>query len=263
MDATTGAATAATAAAAGAAARFRRGAAAAGRWALDAVLPPRCPKCGDTVARPDAMCGACWAGIAFVSAPLCPRCGAPFEFAVPGLEACARCLARPPVWGRARAAAVYDDASRPLVLRFKHGDALHMTGLFGAWLARAGSELLADADLLVPVPLHRARLFARRYNQAAALALDLARRGGVPAEPDLLRRVRRTPSQGRLSRAARERNVRGAFRLAPKAAPLARGRRVLLLDDVLTTGATASACARVLLRAGAANVDVLTVARAP
>jgi ComF family protein len=208
-----------------------------------------------------AVCGACWSDIAFISAPYCQCCGTPFEFTVAERSVCGRCLAAPPVYHRARSVVLYDDASRSLLLRFKHGDGLHMTGLFGAWMARAGVELLAEADLLVPVPLHWTRLFTRRYNQAAALVLDLAVRAGVAADIDTLERARRTPSQGSRTRSARARNVQGAFRIAPDARARVKGKRVLLVDDVLTSGATVSACGRVLLRAGAERVDVLTVAR--
>jgi ComF family protein len=233
------------------------------RWLLDAILPPRCPGCGIIVDMPAAICGTCWSKIAFIVEPLCQRCGAPFEFAVADRSICGRCIAEPPVFDRARAVALYDDASRGLILRFKHGDGLHLAPLFGAWLTRSGSSLLAEADLLVPVPLHRARLFARRYNQAALLALEIGRRAGVPVDVLGLVRARRTPSQGTRSRAGRERNVRGAFKASPALANAIKGKRVLLVDDVLTSGATANACARVLGRAGAAKVDVLTIARVP
>ena len=233
------------------------------RWLLDAVQPPRCPGCGIIVEMPAAVCGACWSAIAFIAEPLCERCGRPFEFIVAERSVCGRCLADPPVFGRARAVALYDDASRGLILKFKHGDGLHLAPLFGAWLSRAGSGLLAEADVVVPVPLHRVRLFSRRYNQAAILALDIGRRVNLPVDVMGLIRARRTPSQGTRTRAGRERNVRGAFTVARECAARLSGKRVLLIDDVLTSGATANACARVLLRSGAAHVDVLTIARVP
>ncbi len=155
----------------------------------------------------------------------------------------------------------YDEASRGLVLGFKHADRTDGAPAYGAWLARAGAELIAEADLIAPVPLHWMRLFARRYNQAALLARALARRAGRPVAADLLLRRRHTPSQGRLSPAQRRRNVAGAFAVKPSRRPLLEGRRVLLVDDVLTTGATASACARTLRRDGARAVDVLVLAR--
>ena len=153
----------------------------------------------------------------------------------------------------------YDDASRRLILAFKHGDRLHLAPAFGGWMRRAGTDLLAEADLIVPVPLHWSRLFARRYNQAALLAHAIHAAGGPPVGADWLIRRRRTPSQGKRNAAARERNVRAAFAVRP-GRPV-KGRRIVLVDDVFTTGATVGECARVLRRAGAARVDVLTLAR--
>jgi ComF family protein len=165
------------------------------------------------------------------------------------------------VFDRARAAFAYDDASRRLILPFKHADRTQATPWFGRWLARAAGELAADADIVAPVPLHRWRLFRRRYNQAALIALALAREAARPAIPDLLLRRRATRSQGRLSRAGRARNVAGAFAVNERHSARVTGRRVLLVDDVMTTGATVEACADVLKRAGAAAVDVATLAR--
>ncbi|GGF00192.1 hypothetical protein GCM10011611_02240 [Aliidongia dinghuensis] len=196
--------------------------------------------------------------------------GLPFAYdAGVGVE-CAQCVAHPPVYGRARAVFAYDDQSRRLILAFKHADRLHGIPAFGQWLARSGAELLAEADLIVPVPLHWTRLFRRRFNQSALLArAAVAAWGERPNArslkaprfaPDLLVRRRRTRSQGHLSRLQRAENVRGAFALKPKADLT--GKRVVLVDDVLTTGATIEACTRVLKRAGATQVDVLTLARA-
>lgn len=155
----------------------------------------------------------------------------------------------------------YDDNSRPLLLRLKHADRLDGVPAFGQWLARAGAPFWADADLLLPVPLHRWRLLRRRYNQAALLSLAVSRRCGVPSDPGLLQRQRATASQGSQSRTGRARNVRGAFAVAKTDRAQLHGSRVVLIDDVFTTGATVSACARILKRNGAARVDVLTLAR--
>ncbi|MBV9551291.1 MAG: ComF family protein, partial [Alphaproteobacteria bacterium] len=163
-------------------------------------------------------------------------------------------------WDRARAVLRYDKHSRGLVLRLKHGDQTHLAGAFGGWMQRAGGDVLTGADLLLPVPLHWTRLFTRRFNQAALLANAVHAAGGPPVAPDWLIRRRRTPSQGLMGPLARTRNVRGAFALRPGRS--VKGKRVVLVDDVLTTGATAEECARVLRRAGAAWVGVLVLARA-
>ena len=181
----------------------------------------------------------------------------PFAFATQSGLLCAACVAESPRFRKARAVFAYDDGSCDAVLAFKHGDRTDAAPDFGAWLARAGAELLAEADALVPVPLHPVRLFRRRYNQSALLALAIGRTARVPVLPDALQRVRNTPVQGSRSRAARLDNVRGAFRVCRPV----QDRRVVLVDDVMTTGATVEACAAVLLRAGAAHVDVLTLAR--
>jgi len=229
--------------------------------AIDLVLPPRCVGCGARVDMPGLVCAKCWSGLTFIAPPFCASCGAPFDFAIEGALRCAACLAAPPPYDRARAALVYDEASRGLVLSFKHGDRLQAAAAFGAWTARAGAELLAGADLVAPVPLHRWRLLQRRYNQAALIAHHAGKLSGVPHIPDLLERRRATPSQGSMGPSARARNVAGAFRLKPRHAERVRGASIVLVDDVLTTGATAGACVRVLRRAGAARIDVLTLAR--
>lgn len=231
-------------------------------WAVrDGLLPPRCLSCGTVVGRDGVLCAGCWAEVSFLAPPLCVRCGYPFELDFGEPVTCGRCLADPPAFDRARAVLAYDAASRSMLLDFKHGDRTDYAPSLAAWMARAGAELLADVDLIAPVPLHRRRLWSRRYNQAALLAHELGRRTGHRAVPDLLVRRRDTPSQGRLSPAGRRRNVAGAFALRPGYRAMLAGKRVLLIDDVMTTGATAEACAKLLKRAGAASCDLLAVAR--
>ena len=200
-----------------------------------------------------------WSKMRFIAEPLCDSCGAPFEYAM--AERCAACLTRPRAFGRARAAVIYDDASRDLILQFKHADRTDLAGLFTGWINRAADDLLSEADAIAPAPLHRGRLLRRRYNQAAEIARPLARRRGIAYLPDSLRRHKAGESQAGKSAQGRRRNVAGAFVVPDRARARIEGRRILLIDDVLTTGATAEACAKALFKAGAAAVDLATVAR--
>jgi ComF family protein len=228
---------------------------------LDLLLPPQCLQCRAPVDRQGLLCAECWRGVAFITPPYCAICGLPFAHDEGPEAICGACAEAAPRFQRARAAMVYDEASRALVLGFKHGDRTEAAAAFGHWLARAGAAFLAEADLIAPVPLHRWRLWRRRYNQAALLARALARASGVEVVADLLVRRRATASQHQLSRAERRLNVRGAFAVDRRRLSWLEGARVVLVDDVLTTGATVEACATTLLRAGAQSVDVLTLAR--
>jgi ComF family protein len=237
----------------------------AGGVVLDGLMPPRCPSCGVPVHRQQRLCAPCFAGLSFITAPYCQGCGLPFTLAREGgpAQICPSCIARPLAFRRGRAAFLYDDAAQRLILPFKHGDRTELADLLGLLMARAGGPILAEAEILVPVPLHRRRLAARRYNQAALLALDLAKRAGKPCAVDALTRARATAPLGTLSAAARAREVSGAFALRARAARRLEGRTILLVDDVMTSGATLSACARALIAGGAAQVDVLVAARVP
>jgi ComF family protein len=232
-----------------------------GRFALDLLLPARCLSCGELVAEPGALCAACWPKVRFLTAPHCAICGYPFEFDAGHDAVCASCARGRPAFERARAALRYDEGSARLVVALKHADRTDAAPTYGAWMARAGAELLADADVLVPVPLHRLRLLLRRYNQSALLAHALGRVAARPVAPDALQRTRWTRSQGRMNRRLRSANVRGAFAVRRGREALIEGRKVVLVDDVLTTGATVTECTKALYRAGAARVDVLTLAR--
>ncbi|MXP61743.1 ComF family protein [Roseomonas sp. M0104] len=249
-------------------ARWRR----LGSAALDALLPPRCPACAALVLTEGTLCPDCFRAVTPVGEPLCHCCGLPFLHAgqgealaaAPGGELhCARCAERRPLYGRARAAWLYDAGSKRLILPFKYGDRTELAGLLSRQMAQAGRALLAEADLLLPVPLHRGRLLARRYNQAGLLAARLSRLSGTPWAPNLLRRARHTPKLAGLGAAQRLAVLDGAFCLARHGGSRVAGRQVLLVDDVLTSGATVSACAAVLLAAGATQVDVVAVARTP
>lgn len=232
--------------------------------ALDMLLPPTCLGCDAATDAPGRFCAACFRAVAFIGAPCCDACGIGFAYARQAQHGlCPECAVVRPVWRHGRAALSYDGPAVKLLLAFKHGDRPEHARALGAMMARAGAGLLAGADLLVPVPLHRARLRRRRYNQAAMLCHALTRLGGPATLPDALRRTRATDSLGHLGAFARTAALQGAIAARPSRGASLRGRRVVLVDDVLTTGATATACAEALLAAGVASVDVLVAARVP
>jgi ComF family protein len=226
---------------------------------LDLIFPPLCIGCRGPVGQA-GFCAPCWSRVTFLDGPACACCGLPFGVALEGEMLCAACLSTPPAFDSARAILSYDEHSRTAILALKHADRLELVPDFARWLGRSGRALLERCDLVVPVPLHRVRLWQRRYNQAAELGRRLAREWNRPFDPLALSRSRATQSQGAMASAkARRRNVQRAFTV-PDPARVA-GKRILLLDDVLTTGATAEACARALKRAGAAEVHALALAR--
>jgi ComF family protein len=229
------------------------------------VLPPTCVLCSEQVDAPGLLCGGCFSELSTIGEPCCGCCGAPFELAWHAAEGdlCQHCVDVPPPYHRARAALNYDKASRRLVLPFKHGDRTEFAAILARLMARAGAKLLLEADILVPVPLHRRRLFVRRYNQSALLARALGRMSGRRVVVDALSRQRVTESLGGKSVAERREEVAGAFSVRPRRANEVEGKRVLLIDDVMTSGATAAACTESLLEAGALAVDVLVAVRVP
>ena len=231
------------------------------RLALDLALPPLCPACREPIGGGEGLCASCWSKLALIAPPYCERLGIPFAYDPgPGILSM-QAIADPPAYARARAAVRYDDVARALVHSLKYGDRLDLAPIMGRWMARAGSMLLAGADVLVPVPLHWRRLWARRFNQSAALAKSIAQASGVPIAHEALKRIKATAQQVGLSKVERAENVQGAFRVPPEGKAEIRGRHVVLIDDVLTSGATADTCARALLRGGATSVDVLVFAR--
>ena len=230
------------------------------RAALDIVLPTLCVSCHEPVAG-DGVCAACWSQLAFIAPPFCPRLGIPFVYDPgPGLLSM-QAIADPPAYQRARAAVRYDEIARTLVHGLKYQDRTDLAPIMGRWMARAGHELLQEADALVPVPLHWRRGWTRRYNQSGTLAGVIAKHTRLPVLGAELRRVRPTLQQVGLSKADRALNVQGAFKVPLEKKSTVQGRRIVLIDDVLTSGATVDACARALLRARAASVDVLVFAR--
>jgi ComF family protein len=231
------------------------------RAAADLILPPTCPGCGGAVADSHALCARCWSAIRFIAPPICPVYGTPFSYEMGEGIVSAEALADPPPFRRARSAAIYGDVARRLVHQLKYYDRPHLAHVMAMTMRRAGHDLFSGSGLIIPVPLYRWRLWARRFNQSAALGEALSKLTGIPANPHVLQRIRPTKQQVGLSAQQREENVRGAFRVAPGHAQDIAQASVLLVDDVYTSGATAKAATRALLRAGAASVDVLTFAR--
>ena len=232
--------------------------------AIDLVLPAHCPTCDDIVASDGQLCGACFRQAGFVVDPSCGRCAVPFVsegYAGPD-RCCQTCLEQPPVWDRARSAFIYDAFSRRLILPLKYADRTENARALGRHMARAGADLLADADVVVPVPLHPARLRSRRYNQAVLLArAAIGDRGQPVLVPDVLLRHRRTAPLASRSAAERRRELKGAISVRPSRRRGLSGARVVLVDDVLTTGSTATECVIALREAGAASVALLVAAR--
>ncbi len=229
------------------------------RAALDLALPRLCAVCREPV-EGEGLCPACWSKLSFIAAVLRTARHSVRLRSGPGILSM-EAIADPPAYQRARAAVRFDDISRALVHGLKYGDRLDLAPMMGRWLARAGQELLAEADALVPVPLHWRRHWARRFNQSAMLAAAVSKASGVPIAGRALKRVKFTAQQVGLSRTQRAANIQGAFRVPPDGKAEVVGRRLVLVDDVLTSGATVEGCAKALLRAGARNVDVLVFAR--
>jgi len=232
-----------------------------GALALDQLYPPRCLYCDAAVSDADTLCGACFTQLRPITAPYCPVLGIPFEVPLGPEALSAEAIADPPPFGRARSAVLYNAVARKLVSRLKYGDRPELARFCARLMARAGHELWEGNPVLVPVPLHRVRQFERRYNQSAELARALAAVTGLAVDPVLVSRTRRTKRQVGLSADARARNVAGAFTARPDILARLRGRRIVLVDDVVTTGSTVRAVTNALKRAGVDQVDVISFAR--
>lgn len=240
---------------------------------LDTIYPPRCLACMDFTNSAHGLCAACWRDIHFISGAACAKCGAPLVGGTAGGAAggaaedgeagdlCGSCRRHPPAWDRGAAALLYRGAGKRMVLAIKHSDRLDLIGPLAGYMARAGAEVIARADLIAPVPLHWRRLLGRRYNQSAELGRAIARRTGTPALPDLLVRARATKAQRWMNRETRAANQSGAIAANPRRAGIVAGKSVLLIDDVLTTGATLSACTEALRAVDAREVNVLALCR--
>lgn len=241
-------------------ARLKTAALTLARTALNLLLPPLCLACAKPVGAARTLCTGCWQGMDFIARPYCERLGTPFAADLGYGLISPKAIAEPPAFGRARAVARYDTTARLLVHRLKYSDRLDLPGAMGGLMARAGAEVLENADLLVPVPLHRLRFWGRRFNQAGELAKAISRETAIPVAHEALVRRKATKSQVGLSASERARNLSGAFAARPEAKAFLAGRRIVLVDDVMTTGATLNSAARVLRRAGAAEVDALVFA---
>jgi ComF family protein len=230
------------------------------RTVVDFALPPRCPGCGLIVREEHSFCLSCWSSLVFLGEPCCARCGLPFEHEAAGEAECGACLAEPPAFDRARAAVAYGEIPRKVALKLKYGGRPGVAETMARLIARhLGS--FGEGALLAPVPLHRWRIWKRGYNQAALIALALAKRSGAPSTLDLIERTKATPYLRGMGPRERALTVRGAFRVAERHRPAVAGRTIVLVDDVFTSGATAGACARALKKAGAARVGLLSWAR--
>ncbi len=229
--------------------------------ALDLAYPPQCVACGAITGQPATLCALCWRNMPFITRPYCERLGTPFTVDIGGTLLSPAAIADPPVFDRARAVAHHDGAARDLVHKLKYGDRQELAIAMGRLMATSASEVFVNADVLVPVPLHWTRLWQRRFNQATALARVIARETGLPVEPALLRRRKRTLRQVGLTRQQRQQNLQGAFVVSESARAALMGKRIVLIDDVMTTGSTANASARALLKGGASAVDFVTFSR--
>ncbi|HSM42497.1 MAG TPA: ComF family protein [Afifellaceae bacterium] len=242
------------------------GTGARGRWrslrdrCIDLLLPPVCPACRVAVGRGDALCAECWMAMPFISEPVCAVYGTPFAYRIGDGIVSAQAIADPPPFEAARAAVRYGPEAQALVHALKYQDRHEVARVMATAMVRAGEPLLARCHVIVPVPLHRWRLWRRRYNQSQILAAEISRRSGIRNDPFLLERRRKTRQQVGLSAGERQTNVRGAFRVPEQRRADLAGVRVLLVDDVYTSGATVKAASRALLRGGAEAVDVLTFA---
>jgi ComF family protein len=229
---------------------------------LEGVLPSRCLSCRKALSKTNRFCADCWKALDFIGEPCCIFCGSPFDIPINAKTSCGSCLLKPPAFDECRSVVIYNDASKRLILQFKHADRLEGVPLFAALLERIAQPYVLRADLIIPVPLHWTRLWRRQYNQAALLARALGQRAHIPVASCILKRHRRTASQGILTAKQREKNMKGAFSVTKGGNSRLKGKKVILIDDVYTTGATLNACANALKKAGTKEVIVLTLARA-
>ena len=227
-------------------------------YILDFFLPPTCPICHKK-GFGNGLCSECFSKLEFIGTQKCSVCGRPLDAIVPGMAVCGQCLKDPPCFHQAEAVFKYNDISKKLILAFKHGDHLELKNLLIKWMTANSAKLITNNDIIIPIPLHWTRLLKRKYNQSALLAQELAQKHGKIYDPINLVRIKATKSQGHLPPNKRKKNIRNVFRV--KDPERIKNKSILLIDDVFTTGATANECAKILLKAGAKSVDVLTFAK--
>lgn len=227
----------------------------------DWIVPPTCLMCDAIVEQPGGCCSNCWGTIRFVARPYCEVLGAPFSYDMGQGAVCADAIANPPAFNRARAAVIYDEPIRRLISGLKYSDRLDVAPWIAKWMARAGRQLIEEDPIVIPVPLYKTRLLTRRFNQSAELARTICKDKKLEYMPQALKRIRKTKQQVGLTRQERAKNVAGVFMVPPEYSADLKGKKVLLIDDVLTTGATVGSAAKALKRAGVASIDVLTFAR--
>lgn len=228
---------------------------------IDTIFPPQCDSCGTLLNSNAGLCHKCWSDIDFIEDPKCRICGMPFEYDMGENVLCASCIQKTPPFDKARSVCKYNDVSRKLVTGFKFHDRIHMNNHLAKWMLRISDELLNESDIIIPVPLHRIRLWKRKYNQSALLAMSVSKMSDKPVIYDFLIRKKNTKAQSGLTFAQRQKNVKGAFILNPKYSSIINEKNILIVDDVMTTGATVLACAKILKRSGAKSVNILTFAR--
>ena len=228
---------------------------------VDFLLPHRCSVCMAELATAQALCPTCWKDLHFIKSPICARTCVPLPFDLGPQSVSLSAMRFPPAYDRARSALIYNGTARQLIHRFKFHNRPEIAALLAPWLQASGKDLLHDADYLIPVPLHLFRLVSRRYNQSAELARRLSQLSGAPMKVEWLRRVKKTSQQVGMTRDMRQKNLKGAFEVIPNKVAALEGKKVVLIDDVITTGSTVTACAKTLRKVGVARIDVLSVAR--
>lgn len=227
---------------------------------LDLLFPPQCLNCKIRVPEHGTLCVSCWQQIRFISDPLCACCGVPFDYDIGNGALCAGCINKTPPYSKARAIFCYDEHSNKLITSLKYADQTQLAKVYGKWLVRA-EDIIADSDIIIPVPMHYLRFVKRRFNQSALISLYLSKNIKIKTIPDAIKRIRKTKPQAGLTRSQRDKNVKNVFIIEKKYLPIIKGKNILLIDDVMTTGATINQCTKILLKAGAKRVNVLTLAR--